>query len=89
MAHGQAAYRVDHNNLRELRQLGGFTLRAFCEACEETGQSVSAGQISRIERGEHQPRPALLKAMAKVLKVSPRDLLQQPDEDDETDGVAA
>lgn len=86
MAHGQARYRVNHDLLRERRELGGYTLRAFADACGEAGQGVSSGQLSYIERGVHQPRPALLKAMAKVLGISPKALTEQPVEADRLDG---
>lgn len=77
MAHGRPSYRIDGQGLRERRELAGYTLRSFAEACKEAGASVVDAQYAHYENGRHQPRPAVLTAMAKVLQVSARDLLLQ------------
>ncbi len=86
MAHGQPSYRIDCDYLRRLREGAGFSLKDFGTACEQAGRAVSAPQISNYENGKHQPRPAVLKAMAAALSrvldepVSTEDLLRKPDQ---------
>ncbi|MFD2421603.1 helix-turn-helix domain-containing protein [Amycolatopsis pigmentata] len=76
MAHGRPSYRVDSKSLRALRESAGLSLKAFSEECKEAGHGIAPSQVSRYENGKHQPRPAALKAMAKVLRVPVTRLLK-------------
>jgi len=75
MAHGRPTLPFDGDGLRRRRELGGMSLRALAERCEQRGQPISNSQLSKIERGLSRPRPALLKVLAGVFKVRPEQLL--------------
>lgn len=44
-----------------------MSLRALAQKCEEAGKGVDHSELSKIERGICQPRPALLLALTKAL----------------------
>jgi transcriptional regulator with XRE-family HTH domain len=53
------------NNLRAWREQAGLTVEQLAEKL-----SVSGASISRIEKGTQQPRPELLRRIARFFKVS-------------------
>lgn len=57
------------NYLRHLRMKQGLSNRELARL-----SGVDSGGITRLERGENQPTPKTLLALAPVLKVSPMDL---------------
>lgn len=65
--YGRESAEVD---LRGKRLELGLTLKQLAERCRSGGVSVSASEISRIERAMHVPRPALRKTLAELLDVS-------------------
>lgn len=58
---------MDRKNLRELRQEKGFTLEMVAEAL-----GLSTSQISRIERGERNPRQIDVEKMMALYNEAPR-----------------
>jgi transcriptional regulator with XRE-family HTH domain len=73
MAHGQAA-QIDGSKILTWRLEKGWTQGDVAINCAAYGQTVSDSQLSRIERGVHHPRPALLRALASVFGVDVKDL---------------
>ena len=57
--------------VKQARLRSGLTLRDLAEVCRAAGVSVSDSQLSKIERGVCEPRPALRKVLAAVLNLSP------------------
>lgn len=53
--------------VRAARLALGWTLKRLAAQCHEEGVKVSASELSRIERGIHDPRPALRKALVDLL----------------------
>lgn len=74
MAHGQAA-QIDGSKILAWRLEKGWTQGDVAANCAAYGQPVSDSQLSRIERGVHHPRPALLSVLAKVLDIEVKDLV--------------
>lgn len=62
--------------VRRARLRLGLTLLELAEECAKRGASVSEGQMSRIERGEHTPRPRLRRVLAEVLDIDANDDFQ-------------
>jgi transcriptional regulator with XRE-family HTH domain len=62
-------------NIREMRRRAAMTQD---ELAREAG--VSGMTLSRIERGESEPRASTLRKLAKALEVKPQDLFEE-DED--------
>ena len=56
-------------NIREMRRRNAMTQE---ELAHEAGLSMMT--LSRIERGESEPRASTLRKLAKALEVKPRDL---------------
>lgn len=52
---------------RELRWRAGLSLVDLATRCTELGAPIKYPQLSKIERGVHKPRPALLTALATSL----------------------
>lgn len=52
----------------------GWTLRQLAAAIELTGVPASDGNLSRIERGEVSPGPALRNALVRVLGITKEQL---------------
>lgn len=44
-----------------------MTMLDVAERCTAAGEPVSEGQVSRIERGEHYPRPRLRAVLSELL----------------------
>lgn len=60
--------------MKTARLAKGWTLRRLAMAVELTGVKASDGNLSRIERGEVSPGPALRKALADTLGIATTDL---------------
>lgn len=64
--------------LRERRLLRGLTLRDLSAECAERGVPVDNSQLSKIERGLSEPRPALRAVLAEYFDLNsdlqPKDL---------------
>lgn len=65
-------------NLRAKRLEHGLTMQQLAERCTAAGASVSASEISRIERSIHIPRPALRKKLAELLGLTVEDFGDWP-----------
>ena len=59
-------------NIREMRRRAAMTQD---ELAREAG--VSMMTLSRIERGESEPRASTLRKLARALEVKPRDLFEE------------
>jgi transcriptional regulator with XRE-family HTH domain len=59
-------------NIREMRRRAAMTQ---VELAREAGLSMMT--LSRIERGESEPRASTLRKLAKALEVRPRDLFEE------------
>lgn len=64
--------------LREQRQRAGLSLVKLAAQCTALGADVKYAQLSKIERGQHKPRPALLTALARALTNGDVDQLLDP-----------
>lgn len=65
------------SKLRETRERAGLTRPVLAKKCEEAGCRVSPQHVGRLEDGPWRPRPPLLVALAKALKVQVDDLLDE------------
>jgi transcriptional regulator with XRE-family HTH domain len=61
-------------DLKAARIRKGLTLRELAEAVTKAGCPVGFSALSKIEKGERSPRPALAAALGKVLDFDPADL---------------
>ncbi|MFD7860938.1 helix-turn-helix domain-containing protein [Streptomyces sp. NPDC059783] len=69
--------KVDGQKIRRRRELSGYGLRRFA-----TAAGVSAGQLSKVERGQHDPRPEFLARVAAALKCPAVELLPETSGDE-------
>ena len=67
----QSAKRALGRRIRELRQEKGWSQTAFASMCR-----IDPSYVSRIERGEMNPRCSVLQAIANKLEVSVFSLLE-------------
>lgn len=65
----QTMSRMERARLRK-----GWTLRQLADRCAAAGQSADHSNLSRIERGDVAPRPALRAVLAQVLDMAIDDL---------------
>jgi len=74
----QDQLKVSGRAIKAARLRRGLTLRQLSALCAEAedGRPVTAGQISRYERGRIRPAPASLLALAQALDVQTDDLLE-------------
>jgi transcriptional regulator with XRE-family HTH domain len=71
----EATENVKGDRIRQLRLARGMTQADLAEA---TGDLVSKQMISRYERGESQPSPSVLQALAEAFDVKAADLFREP-----------
>lgn len=72
-----ADMKVDGIEIRRRRELSGYGLRRFAAAA-----GVSAGQLSKVERGQHNPRPEFLARIAATLDCPTRELVPETSGDE-------
>lgn len=57
------------SRLKTQRLWRGLTLRQLADECAAAGSPTNSGQLSRYERGEAIPQPALRATLAKLLEL--------------------
>lgn len=85
----RARVSVGWSVMRERRLDQGLTGKALAQRCRKLGVSVSASEISRIERRIHTPRPALRRTLAEVLDLTIMDFEWETPEPPDGHGGAA
>ena len=66
--------------LNSIMERKSVTTLSLASSLEEAGHPVNVVTIDRWRRGECEPRPATLVALAGILDVTPNDLLLEPAE---------